>query len=93
MAPRDMVLVGRITGAHGIRGEVKLRSFTADPAAIASYSPLETATGARIELVKLREMSLIEASAHSGQSVGALKVNVHRAIARMRQMATDRGWT
>jgi 16S rRNA processing protein RimM len=40
-----MVLVGAITGAHGIRGEVKLRSFTADPAAIASYSPLETAAG------------------------------------------------
>lgn len=54
MAPRDMVLVGRITGAHGIRGEVKLRSFTADPAAIASYSPLETAKGAIIDVVKLR---------------------------------------
>jgi 16S rRNA processing protein RimM len=45
-----MVLVGAITGAHGIRGEVKLRSFTADPAAIATYSPLETAKGARIEI-------------------------------------------
>ena len=54
MAPRDMVLIGRITGAHGIRGEVKLRSFTADPAAIASYSPLETAKGAMIEVVKIR---------------------------------------
>jgi 16S rRNA processing protein RimM len=54
MAPRDMVLVGVITGAHGIRGEVKLRSFTADPGAIASYSPLETAKGAKIEIVRLR---------------------------------------
>ena len=45
-----------------------------------------------IELVKLREMSLAEASEHSGQSVGALKVNVHRAIARMRRLAADRGW-
>lgn len=45
-----------------------------------------------IELVKLREMSLAEASEHSGQSVGALKVNVHRAIARMRRLADDRGW-
>ena len=53
MAPRDMVLVGAITGAHGIRGEVKLRSFTADPSAIASYSPLETATGAKIEIARL----------------------------------------
>ena len=54
MAPRDMVLVGAITGAHGIRGEVKLRSFTADPGAIAAYSPLETAKGARIEIARLR---------------------------------------
>jgi 16S rRNA processing protein RimM len=54
MAPRDMVLVGAITGAHGIRGEVKLRSFTAEPGAIASYSPLETAKGAKIEIAKLR---------------------------------------
>ncbi len=45
-----------------------------------------------VELVKLREMSLAEASDHSGQSVGALKVNVHRAIARMRKLAADRGW-
>ena len=51
---RDMVLVGAITGAHGIRGEVKLKSFTEDPSAIASYSPLETAKGAKIEVVKVR---------------------------------------
>lgn len=38
-----------------------------------------------IELVKLKEMSLAEASAASGQSVGALKVNVHRAIQRLRR--------
>lgn len=37
-----------------------------------------------LELVKLREMSLVEASAVSGQSVGALKVNVHRAIKALR---------
>ncbi|MCA3562697.1 MAG: 16S rRNA processing protein RimM [Aestuariivirga sp.] len=54
MAPRGMVLVGAITAAHGIRGEVRLRSFTADPAAIASYSPLETASGRKIEIAKLR---------------------------------------
>jgi 16S rRNA processing protein RimM len=49
-----MVLVGTITGAHGIRGEVKLRSFTEDPQAIAAYSPLETAKGAKIAIAKLR---------------------------------------
>ncbi len=38
-----------------------------------------------VELVKLKEMSLAEASAASGQSVGSLKVNVHRAIQRLRR--------
>lgn len=37
-----------------------------------------------LDLTKLREMSLAEASAVSGQSVGSLKVNVHRAIQRLR---------
>jgi RNA polymerase sigma-70 factor (ECF subfamily) len=37
-----------------------------------------------VELLKLREMSLIEASAVSGKSIGALKVNVHRAIKALR---------
>ncbi len=54
MTPRDPVSVGVITGAHGVRGEVKLRSFTAHPAAIANYGPLATATGERLEIVKLR---------------------------------------
>jgi RNA polymerase sigma factor (sigma-70 family) len=33
-----------------------------------------------LELVKLKDMSLSEASALTGQSVGGLKVSVHRAI-------------
>jgi DNA-directed RNA polymerase specialized sigma24 family protein len=38
-----------------------------------------------LELSKFRGLSLREASALSGQSVALLKVNVHRAIRRMRQ--------
>lgn len=44
-----------------------------------------------IELVKLGEMSHAEASAASGQSIGSLKVNVHRAIRRMRGTALKGG--
>lgn len=40
-----------------------------------------------VELVKLKEMSLIEAADTSGQSVAALKVNIHRAIRKMRGAA------
>jgi RNA polymerase sigma-70 factor (ECF subfamily) len=38
-----------------------------------------------VQLVKLNEMSLAEASAASGQSVAALKVNIHRALQRLRR--------
>ena len=41
------VMVGEIGRPHGVRGLVKLRSFTADPAAIASYGPLTDETGTR----------------------------------------------
>jgi 16S rRNA processing protein RimM len=47
MAPAGRILVGEIGRPHGVRGLVKLRSFTADPAAIASYGPLTDATGER----------------------------------------------
>jgi 16S rRNA processing protein RimM len=41
----DLILLGEFGRAHGLRGEVRLKSFTADPAAIASYSPLRTEDG------------------------------------------------
>ncbi|WP_316013501.1 ribosome maturation factor RimM [Roseobacter sp. HKCCA0434] len=43
----DLVCVGAIAGAFGVRGEVRLKSFTADPSAIADYAPLVTEDGAR----------------------------------------------
>ncbi|PIE14155.1 MAG: 16S rRNA processing protein RimM [Rhodobacterales bacterium] len=42
----DLICVGAIAGAFGVRGEVRLKSFTADPEAIADYSPLTTEDGA-----------------------------------------------
>jgi len=50
--------------------------------AIATLSPPQREA---IELLKLRELSLAEASSLSGKSVAALKVNVHRAIKALRQ--------
>ena len=54
MTPRDHIRVGVILGAHGIRGEVKLKSFTADPKAIATYGPLVSATGESFEITRLK---------------------------------------
>jgi 16S rRNA processing protein RimM len=52
---KKRVCVARIGAAHGVRGEVKLWSFTADPFAITQYGPLESADGAQsFEIKALR---------------------------------------
>jgi RNA polymerase sigma-70 factor (ECF subfamily) len=43
-----------------------------------------------LETLKLRELSLAEASRVSGQSVGALKVNTHRALKALRALMQGR---
>jgi 16S rRNA processing protein RimM len=48
------VCLGQIGAAHGVRGEVRLHSFTSDPAAIAGYGPLETEDGRAVEIESLR---------------------------------------
>jgi 16S rRNA processing protein RimM len=48
------VCLGQIGAAHGVRGEVRLRSFTSDPAAIADYGPLETEDGRVFAIENLR---------------------------------------
>jgi 16S rRNA processing protein RimM len=40
------ICVAKIGAAHGTAGEVKLWSFTADPAAVKDYGPLESEDGA-----------------------------------------------
>ncbi len=47
------VCVGALGGAFGVRGEVRLKSFCADPAAIADYAPLFTEDGARSFEIKI----------------------------------------
>lgn len=41
------VCVGAIAAAHGIKGEVKIKAFTADPLSVAAYGPLSDETGMR----------------------------------------------
>ncbi len=54
MASGARICLGQIGVAHGMRGEVRLRSFTSDPAAIATYGPLETEDGRVFEIESLR---------------------------------------
>jgi 16S rRNA processing protein RimM len=50
------VCVARIGAAHGVRGAVKLWTFTEDPFAVTRYGPLATKDGARVfEVAQARE--------------------------------------
>lgn len=56
-ASRTRVLVGRIGAAHGVRGEVRLVSYTEDPKAIADRGPLSDADSHRhFEIAALRTL-------------------------------------
>ncbi|MCE6950024.1 ribosome maturation factor RimM [Cereibacter sphaeroides] len=47
MSKTDRVCVGSIAGAFGVKGEVRLKSFCAEPTDIASYGALFTEDGSR----------------------------------------------
>ena len=49
-----LVCLGQIGAPHGVRGEVRLRSFTAEPDAIAAYGPLQLEDGRTIAIESLR---------------------------------------
>jgi 16S rRNA processing protein RimM len=48
------ILLGVIIGAHGIRGHVKIKSFTEDPMAIALYGTLVTPDGRSFDISKAK---------------------------------------
>ncbi len=43
----DKICVGAISGSFGVNGEIRLKSFCADPETIADYSPLTDEKGTR----------------------------------------------
>lgn len=58
MSRPDRVCVGAIAGSFGVQGEVRLKSFCTDPAAIGDYGPLWTEDGTRSFTVKLTRSSV-----------------------------------
>jgi 16S rRNA processing protein RimM len=45
--PASRILVGRFGAPHGVRGEIRIKSYTADPIALAGYAGLSDQDGAR----------------------------------------------
>ena len=52
-ATNDLVCLGEVAGAHGVKGAVRIRSYAAVPADLASYGPLFDAHGERRFAVKV----------------------------------------
>jgi len=48
------VLLGEIGAAQGLKGEVRIRSYTEEPGGITAYGPLQDETGRKIEIESLR---------------------------------------
>lgn len=75
----DTVCLGAISGAFGVRGEVRLKSFTATPEDIATYGPLTSEDGRHSFTVTL-----------TGQTSGALTARLS-GIATREQADALRG--
>ncbi|RVU13738.1 ribosome maturation factor RimM [Methylobacterium oryzihabitans] len=50
----DLVLLGEFGRAHGLAGEVRVKSYTGDPEAIGRYGVLTGADGRAVEILSLR---------------------------------------
>lgn len=49
-----LILIAEIRQAHGLKGEVRLTSYSEDPAALIAYSPLLTASGRQVTVERLK---------------------------------------
>ena len=61
----DRIVVGTIAGSFGVHGDVRLKSFCADPEALADYTPLTRTDGTEITTIVIK-----------GQTKGALIARV-----------------
>ncbi|MEE8559176.1 MAG: ribosome maturation factor RimM [Alphaproteobacteria bacterium] len=55
--PSARVCLGVITKAHGVGGEVRIKSFTEDPAAVAAYGPVTDETGDHAMILQVVRVS------------------------------------
>ena len=99
----DALRRGGCVAAREVNNEQAYETY-ADPGANEGYAAHDAGELARmtqglskgqkeaLNLVKLKEMSLAEASEVSGQSVASLKVNIHRALKKLRlNLSRDQG--
>lgn len=60
--PDGKICVGRIAGAHGVRGWVRVTSYTEEPANVAAYGPVSDEKGERmfeLEFIRMAKTQVI----------------------------------
>lgn len=90
----ELICLGAIAGAYGVRGEVRLKSFCAIPESIADYGPLVTTDGRAFDVTLTRPISGAYAARLSGvtdkEAADALKgVRLHVPRDRMPPLADE----
>lgn len=90
----DLVLVATFGAPHGVKGEVRIKSFTAEPLALLDYSPLVARDGRTFSLVALRpqgDMLVARVSEIADRSAAerVTRLNLFVPRARLPQPADD----
>jgi 16S rRNA processing protein RimM len=57
--PKNPVQLAVIGAAHGIKGEVRVKTFTADPLSLADYGPLQARDGRAFEILDIRPQGTV----------------------------------
>jgi 16S rRNA processing protein RimM len=83
----DRVLLGVVAAPHGVRGLVRIKSFTADPMALGAYGPLSDETGKktyRVEVLSAARGAVLAridgvADRTAAEAVRGLKLYIERS--------------
>jgi len=87
------VLVGVFGAPHGVRGEIRLKSYMQDPASIDSYGVLNDSAGRRYELTAVRplkdDLLVVRVKGVADRDAAQKLTNVQLFIAREKLPAPD----
>ena len=83
----DRILLGQFGAAHGLKGEVRLKTYTGDPFAIGDYGPLSSEDGRTFEITHLRDAKEVliarvkgVADRNAAERLTNLKLYVDRSV-------------
>jgi 16S rRNA processing protein RimM len=86
MSP-DRILLGQFARPHGVRGLVRVQSFTADPSGIAAYGPVSDEAGTRtfrLRVVQPGEMPVVAVEGVADREAAAKLTGTRLYVARDR---------